>query len=111
MRAPDTESAALMNAKIEELRASGDSAGGIIECLVEGCPAGLGEPAFDKLDAKLAQAMLSIGAVKGFEIGDGFAAADGFGSTNNDLMHAENGKPIFDSNHSGGVLGGISNGN
>ena len=111
LRAPDNEAASLMNARIEELRASGDSAGGIIECLVEGCPAGLGEPAFDKLDAKLAQAMLSIGAVKGFEIGDGFAAADGFGSTNNDLMHAENGNPVFDSNHSGGVLGGISNGN
>ena len=110
LRAPDNEAAARMNARIEELRAAGDSAGGIIECLVTGCPVGLGEPAFDKLDASLAGAMLSIGAVKGFEIGDGFAAADNLGSTNNDLMHAENGKPAFDSNHSGGVLGGLSNG-
>ena len=99
-----------MNARIEELRAAGDSAGGIIECLVTGCPAGLGEPAFDKLDAKLAQAMLSIGAVKGFEIGDGFAAADSLGSQNNDSMHAENGQAVFDSNHAGGVLGGLSSG-
>ncbi len=110
LRAPDNEAAEKMNAKIEEIRANGDSAGGIIECLVTGCPVGLGEPAFDKLDARLAQAMLSIGAVKGFEIGDGFAAADSFGSTNNDSMHAENGLPVFDSNHAGGVLGGISSG-
>ncbi len=110
LRAPDNEAAERMNAKIEELRAAGDSAGGIIECIVQGCPVGLGEPAFDKLDANLAKAMLSIGAVKGFEIGDGFAAADSFGSTNNDCMHAENGQPFFDSNHAGGVLGGLSSG-
>ena len=110
LRAPDNQAAAEMNKKIEELRAAGDSAGGVIECLVTGCPAGLGQPVFDKLDAKLAQAMLSIGAVKGFEIGDGFAAADSLGSQNNDLMHAENGKPFFDSNHAGGVLGGLSSG-
>ncbi len=110
LRAPDNEAAEKMNARIEELRASGDSAGGIIECLVQGCPVGLGEPAFDKLDAMLAQAMLSIGAVKGFEIGDGFAAADSLGSQNNDSMHAENGRPVFDSNHAGGVMGGLSNG-
>ena len=110
LRAPDNEAAALMNAKIEELRAAGDSAGGIIECIVEGCPVGLGEPVFDKLDAKLAQAMLSIGAVKGFEIGDGFAAADSLGLLNNDCMHAQDGRPIFDSNHAGGVLGGLSSG-
>ena len=110
LRAPDNEAAEKMNARIEEIRASGDSAGGIIECVVQGCPVGLGEPAFDKLDANLAKAMLSIGAVKGFEIGDGFAAADSFGSTNNDCMHAENGQPVFDSNHAGGVLGGLSSG-
>ena len=110
LRAPDNEAAEKMNARIEEIRAAGDSAGGIIECVVQGCPVGLGEPAFDKLDANLAKAMLSIGAVKGFEIGDGFAAADSFGSTNNDYMHAENGKPVFDSNHAGGVLGGLSSG-
>ena len=111
LRAPDNEAAAKMNKKIEELRAAGDSAGGVIECLVTGCPVGLGDPAFDKLDAQLAGAMLSIGAVKGFEIGDGFAAADSFGSTNNDFMHAEDGKPVFDSNHAGGTLGGLSSGN
>ena len=110
LRAPDNEAAEKMNARIEELRAAGDSAGGIIECLVQGCPVGLGEPAFDKLDANLAKAMLSIGAVKGFEIGDGFAAADSLGSQNNDTMHAENGLPLFDSNHAGGVLGGLSSG-
>jgi len=110
LRAPDNEAAEKMKARIEELRALGDSAGGIIECIIEGCPAGLGEPVFDKLDAELAKAMLSIGAVKGFEIGDGFAAADSLGSQNNDCMHAENGKAVFDTNHSGGVLGGISNG-
>lgn len=110
LRAPDNEVAAAMNKRIEELRAAGDSAGGVIECVIQGCPAGLGEPAFDKLDALLAHAMLSIGAVKGFEIGDGFAAADNPGSQNNDAMHAENGKPLFDSNHSGGVLGGLSSG-
>ena len=110
LRAPDNEAAEKMNARIEELRASGDSAGGIIECVVRGCPAGLGEPVFDKLDAALAQAMLSIGAVKGFEIGDGFAAADAVGSQNNDAMHAENGLAVFDTNHAGGVLGGLSSG-
>lgn len=111
LRAPDNEAAEKMNARIEELRAAGDSAGGIIECIAEGCPAGLGEPAFEKLDAELAKAMLSIGAVKGFEIGDGFAAADSTGSQNNDIMHAEKGSPVFDTNHCGGVLGGLSNGN
>ena len=110
LRAPDNEAAELMNKRIEELRAAGDSAGGIIECVINGCPVGLGEPVFDKLDAELAKAMLSIGAVKGFEIGDGFAAADNVGSTNNDCMHAENGKPVFDTNHAGGVLGGLSSG-
>lgn len=110
LRAPDNEAAEKMNARIEELRASGDSAGGIIECVVSGCPAGLGEPVFDKLDAALAGAMLSIGAVKGFEIGDGFDAADSLGSENNDKMHAENGKAVFDTNHAGGVLGGLSSG-
>lgn len=110
LRAPDNEAAEEMNKRIEELRAEGESAGGVIECLVSGCPAGLGEPVFDKLDAALAGAMLSIGAVKGFEIGDGFAAADSLGSQNNDTMHAENGKPYFDTNHAGGVLGGLSSG-
>lgn len=111
MRAPDSEAAEKMTSRIEELRSQGESAGGIIECVIEGCPVGLGEPVFDKFDAELAKAMLSIGAVKGFEIGDGFAAADSFGSVNNDAMHVENGKPVFNSNHCGGVLGGLTNGN
>ena len=115
MRAPDNKSAEIMEQKIEALRAQGDSAGGVIECVVRGCPAGLGEPVFDKLDAELAKAMLSIGAVKGFEIGDGFAAADSFGSANNDIMRciSDTGgdcRPVFETNHSGGVLGGISSG-
>ena len=111
LRAPDNEAAAKMQERIEEVRKMGDSAGGIIECVINGCPAGLGDPVFDKLDAELAKAMLSIGAVKGIEFGDGFDAADSYGSKNNDAMHAENGKPVYDTNHAGGILGGISNGN
>ena len=111
LRTPDNGAAEKMNAAIEKLRAEGNSAGGIIECVIDGCPAGLGEPVFDKLDAMLAQAMLSIGAVKGFEIGDGFAAADSTGAENNDEMSAVDGKPVFKTNHAGGILGGISNGN
>ena len=111
MRAPDNEAAKKMESKIEELRQNRDSAGGIVECVINGCPAGLGEPVFDKLDAELAKAMLSIGAVKGIEFGAGFSAADLTGSANNDKMHAENGVPVFDTNNAGGILGGISNGN
>lgn len=112
MRAPDNAAAEKMSAAVEEFRKRGDSAGGIIECIVENCPAGLGEPVFDKLDAELAKAMLSIGAVKGIEFGDGFAAADSCGSVNNDAMHADSeGNVVFDENHAGGILGGISSGN
>lgn len=111
LRAPDSDAAEKMNQAIEEIRKNGDSAGGIIECMVEGCPSGLGQPVFDKLDALLAHAMLSIGAVKGIEFGDGFEAARLRGSQNNDAMHSENGRPVFDTNHAGGILGGISNGN
>lgn len=85
-----------------------DSIGGIVECIVKGCPAGLGEPVFDKLDAELAKACMSIGAVKGVEIGAGFDVSGMLGSENNDQM-AEGEK--FLSNNSGGILGGISNGN
>ena len=87
-----------------------DSAGGIVEGIITGVPAGIGEPVFDKLDANLAKAIFSIGAVKGFEIGAGFAAAAAKGSDNNDSIHIEEGKPCFDTNHAGGILGGISNG-
>ena len=88
-----------------------DSAGGVIECQVKNLPAGIGEPVFHKLDACLAQAMFSIGAVKGFEIGDGFCAATSCGSENNDAFYTENGKIYKKTNHAGGILGGISDGN
>lgn len=111
MRTPDETAAALMEEKIAELRAQGNSAGGIIECHVTGIPAGLGEPVFDKLDALLAHAMLSIGAVKGIEFGNGFAAAGLTGKENNDTMRVTDGGKIqFLTNNSGGILGGISNG-
>ena len=85
---------------------NGDSVGGIVEIIARGCPAGLGDPVFGKLDALIAGAMMGIGAVKGVEIGDGFAVAGRFGSENNDQMNAE----CFHSNHAGGILGGISTG-
>ena len=87
-----------------------DSSGGIIECVVTGLPAGLGDTVFDKLDANLAKAMLSIGAIKGFEIGDGFAVATARGSENNDAFCTENGKIHKRTNHAGGTLGGMSDG-
>ncbi len=111
MRTPDKDAAVLMQEKISELRKQGNSAGGMITTIVTGLPAGLGEPVFDKCDALLAQAVLSIGAIKGIEFGDGFDVADSTGFTNNDFMKNENGKVIFETNHAGGILGGISNGN
>ncbi|MCR5289477.1 MAG: chorismate synthase [Treponema sp.] len=111
MRAADNEAAKAMTAKIEELRKNGDSTGGIIACQITGVPAGLGEPVFDKLDAELAKAMLSVGAVKGIEFGSGFAVADMTGSSNNDSMRSSDGTAQFVTNNAGGILGGISNGN
>ncbi|MCI1209588.1 MAG: chorismate synthase [Treponema sp.] len=113
LRAADSSAAVQMAEKIETYRKEGNSCGGIIECRITGIPAGLGEPVFDKLDAELAQAVLSIGAVKGIEFGTGFAAARSFGSVNNDNMRIskQSGKPAFVTNNSGGILGGISNGN
>src|SRR5699024_11011235 len=87
-----------------------DSCGGIIECIADGLPAGLGEPVFDKIDALLGQALFSVGAVKGVEIGDGFEAAGSTGSRNNDPFHAADGRIEKLSNHSGGTLGGLSDG-
>ncbi len=110
MRTPDPIAAEKMIARIEAARAEGDSLGGIIECLVRGVPAGLGEPVFDKLEADLAKAMLSLPATKGFEIGSGFAAAAMKGSEHNDPFEIRDGKVRTTSNHSGGVQGGISNG-
>ena len=96
---------------LDSLMEAQDSAGGVVECLIRGVPAGIGEPVFDKLDSCLAKAILSIGAVKGFEIGDGFAAAASTGLENNDAFFMEaNGSPSKKSNHAGGVLGGITTG-
>ncbi len=108
LRCPDNETSQKIEEKIKEFASQGNSCGGIVECLVQGIKAGLGEPVFDKLDAELAKAILSIGATKGIEFGEGFAAADLTGSQNNDPM-AQDFK--FTQNNSGGILGGISNGN
>jgi chorismate synthase len=103
---PDEESALAMEARLREVKEEGDSVGGIVAICARGCPAGLGEPVFDKLDARLAGALMSIGAVKGVEIGEGFTAADLLGSENNDPLTPEG----YASNHAGGILGGISTG-
>jgi chorismate synthase len=106
LKSPDGEAAGRMIECLAEAKASGESLGGVIEIRANGCPAGLGEPVFDKLDADLAKALMSIGAVKGVEIGDGFAVARMKGSQCNDPIR----KTGFLSNHAGGILGGISNG-
>ncbi len=108
---PDALAAAEAEAYLELLMEKRDSSGGVVECVISGVPAGVGEPVFDKLDACLAKAVMSIGAVKGFEIGDGFAAAQSCGSANNDVFYAdEDGAVRKKTNHSGGILGGISDG-
>lgn len=107
---PNNDVAEKAGAYISSLMSECDSCGGIIECLADGLPAGLGEPVFDKLDALLAQAVVSIGAVKGVEIGDGFAASESLGSLNNDPFFSENGVIFKKTNHSGGTLGGLSDG-
>ena len=108
---PDAEAAARASEYIRQCMKEKDSIGGIIECRVTGLPAGLGDPVFRKLDACLAQAVLSIGAVKGFEIGDGFQAAGNRGSENNDpFCRRSDGSVGKQTNHAGGVLGGISDG-
>ena len=107
---PDSTAAKRMKALIEQIRAEGDSVGGVIECVVRGVPPGLGEPVFDKLEADLAKAMLSLPATKGFEIGSGFAAARMRGSEHNDPFEMHGGKIRTATNNSGGVQGGISNG-
>ncbi len=111
VRCPDPKAAARMAALIEKVRDADDSIGGTIACVCRGVPAGWGEPVFDKLDALLAHAMLSIPAVKGFEVGSGFAGARQMGSEHNDpfVWHAD-GRLGTVSNRSGGIQGGISNG-
>jgi chorismate synthase len=111
MRCPDPDVAAEMVAMVEQARRELDSLGGIVEVRARGVPAGLGEPVFDKLDADLAKAMLSIPAVKGFEVGDGFAVAEARGSQNNDpFVPRPDGSIGTTTNHAGGILGGMSSG-
>ncbi len=96
--------------EIEDVKKQGNSIGGLIECVIKNVPAGLGSPVFDKLDAKLAQAMISIPGVKGFEVGSGFVSSVMTGSENNDEFTTKNGKITTTTNNAGGILGGISNG-
>ena len=110
VRCPDGAAAEKMIALIEQARAEGDSLGGVIECVVRNLPAGLGEPVFDKLEADLARAMLSLPATKGFEIGSGFAATRMRGSQHNDAFEMEGERVRTSTNRSGGIQGGISNG-
>ena len=110
VRCPDAATAARMIERIKQARSEGDSVGGVIECRVRHVPAGLGEPVFDRLEAGLAKAMLSLPATKGFEIGSGFAGTRLKGSQHNDAFVAKGGQVRTMTNHSGGVQGGISNG-
>ncbi|MBW6499268.1 MAG: chorismate synthase [Bacteroidales bacterium] len=111
VRCPDAAAAKRMIDYIEQLKAEGDSTGGVITCLIKGIPAGLGEPVFDKLQADLAKAMLSINAVKGFDYGSGFAAAAMKGSEHNDAFATDEKEQVVTlTNRSGGIQGGISNG-
>jgi len=110
VRCPDTAAAKRMISLIEQIRDEGDSIGGVVECVARGIASGLGEPVFDKLEADLAKAMLSIPAAKAFEIGSGFAATRMRGSEHNDAFEVRGGKIRTKTNYSGGVQGGISNG-
>lgn len=107
VRCPDAEKAKEMEALISQVKADGDTIGGVISCVIKGCPTGLGEPEFGKLHAELGAAMLSINAVKGFEYGAGFAGVSQRGSEQNDIWQEGF---ATQSNHSGGIQGGISNG-
>lgn len=111
VRCPDAVKAAEMEKLILDVKRQGDTVGGVVTCVAKGVPVGLGEPLYDKLSASLAGAMLSINAVKGFEYGNGFAAAAGRGSEQNDIFFNNGGKIATRSNNSGGIQGGISNGN
>ena len=111
LRMPDAKAAKEAQIYLDESLKNHDSSGGIESCQVTGVPAGLGNPVFEKLDANLAKAMFSIGAVKSFEIGSGKDAARDIGSHNNDALYAENGQVKFKTNYAGGILGGMSNGN
>jgi chorismate synthase len=110
IRCPDPTAAKKIIALIEKVKKAGDSVGGIIECIVRNVPVGLGSPVFSKLDARLAKAMISIPAAKGFEIGSGFASVEMKGSQHNDPIIKKGRKVVTSSNNAGGVVGGISNG-
>jgi chorismate synthase len=110
VRCPDPKTARLMIERIKAVRSEGDSIGGVITCEVHGLPSGLGEPVFDRLEADLAKAMLSLPATKGFEVGSGFAGTRVKGSEHNDIFETRDGKIRTRTNNAGGVLGGISSG-
>lgn len=111
VKMPDADAALLAETFIQEKMNEKDSTGGIIECVIRNMPVGIGDTVFNKLDANLAKAIMSIGAVKGFEIGDGFEAAKSVGSTNNDKFYIDNdGNIMKKTNHAGGILGGMSDG-
>lgn len=111
VRCPDPETAERMYAYIDDIRKRGDSIGGVVDCVVTGVPVGWGEPVFDKLHAELGKAMLSINAVKGFEYGSGFAGVEQLGSEHNDEFYTDDtGRVRTKTNQSGGIQGGISNG-
>ncbi len=107
---PDRNASVLAEAYLEECMRNCDSAGGVIECIIDGVPAGLGDPVFEKLDANLCKAIMSIGAVKAMEIGDGIEVSTRSGSQNNDPFCRKDGQTVKLTNHAGGILGGISDG-
>lgn len=111
VRCPDSEKAAAMEELILDVKRCGDTIGGVVTCVIKGAPVGLGEPLYGKLTSSLAAAMLSINAAKGFDYGLGFAAASGRGSQQNDIFYNDRGCIATRTNNSGGVQGGISNGN
>ena len=110
VRCPDPEKAQEMEALITQIKKEGDTIGGVITCVIKGCPVGLGEPEFGKLHAALGGAMLSINAAKGFEYGEGFEGVTARGSEQNDIFQNVDGQVTTKTNHSGGIQGGISNG-
>lgn len=110
MRCPDAEAAARMIELVERIRKAGDSVGGVVSCVARGVPAGWGEPVFDKLEADLAKALMSLPACKGFEVGSGFAGTKMTGREHNDPFFPADGRAATRTNYSGGIQGGISNG-
>jgi chorismate synthase len=110
VRCPDQDLAVLMEERIKEARKDGDSLGGIVEAVARNVPVGLGEPVFDKLEADLGKAMLSLPACKGFEVGSGFGGITMTGSEHNDAFYSDGGRIRTRTNNSGGIQGGISNG-